>query len=242
MTRGKTMRVLGMLLAAYPGLYAHRAMAQASQGAELQKAAATADQEAVREAAWDREILAITDLLIDGHYGEARARATRLLADPKLPQVLALRTHQLRDKADAKLGRTAEPAGAQPPPRERIFPVQLAVVGRGFGAGVRGWLRVSSEGVSFSAERPASAGWTVRWPDFAAAQADDGVWDAPYPLAILERDGKKHFFNRLDGTGRYQEGGEILEAIAKARQSAATTRATSGAGASAAPGGAGGRP
>ncbi len=218
---GTTARALALIILAFAW---RPAVGQEATGVAGREAAGTAAQQAALEAAWNHEILAIANLLIGGEYDEARAGATNLLADERLPEALALRARQLLAKADAKL---------KPSPgllAERTFLVRLAVIGRGFGDGADGRLRISSQGLSFTGEGPPRASWIVHWPDLAAARPDDGYWDAPYPLVIVERGGKKHYLNYVDGNGHYLAGKEILEAIVKARQAANPSKATSGAG------------
>jgi hypothetical protein len=100
---------------------------------------------------------------------------------------------------------------------EAAFEVRQAVIGKGFGLGVDGTLRIGKEGVSFSRQGVAQPEWTIRWPDLAAAARDGGLWDAPFPLVLRERNGTRHYLARIGDHERYLDGGPILLMIARAR-------------------------
>ena len=76
---------------------------------------------AEQKKAWDREIAAITELLIDGSFAPVRQRAIRLLEEEELPDDSVLRVQDLLATAAAKLREggsqaesPAEPSQAAP--------------------------------------------------------------------------------------------------------------------------------
>lgn len=189
---------------------------------------------------WQGELDRITDLLIDGKPLEARGKADRLLEVENLPETVASRARALRDKAEAKLAESppAE-AVARPRPRieippkessgeesektttapkERSFKVRVAAVGSGFSQGVTGFLRISETGISFSPQGKTGENWSIRWQDLAEAKGDTGLWDAPYPLVLIERGGRKRYVARLDRKGSYVTGAPLLSAIVEGRR------------------------
>ncbi len=219
--------------------------AQASEQApveteETEEAAVPAveDGAAAQATDWQHELDLIADLLIDGKSLEAKERAERLLEEEGLPENVSSRTRTLRDRAVAKL---AEPP-AKPEPRPKIeipakspagedtgktetpeaaqeqsFRVRVALIGRGFGEGSTGLLRVSETGLSFLQQGKSKQDWAIRWKDLAEARKDEGLWDAPYPLVLIERGGRKHFIAHVDQKGHYLPGQAVLSAISKSR-------------------------
>ncbi len=193
--------------------------------------------------AWKAEILRITDLLIDGddwQVREAEARADRLLREPRLPADLAARTRELKQKAAAKLESAAaasppnpssppaEPPPFVPPPAaapavgvepakgrpDKVFSARTAVAGKGFGAGSEGELRLTPEGIAFQHKGQAAREWSVSWADLASASRDDGLWESPYTILLVDRTGRKRYLSLIDGHGRYVAGDSLLNAIA----------------------------
>jgi hypothetical protein len=195
--------------------------------------------------AWDSELRQIADLLIDGHYLDGRDRAVRLLKEDP-PQEVAGRAKELLAKADAKLRRVGSaaprvgetgqivirPSQASPsaassgsssagkPPRqpwERGFDVRVAKDDRGLASGPEGRLRVSEDGVSFTRKGGSRPDWSISWSDLAAAHRAEGIWDVPYPLALVEKSGRVHHFVRIDDAGKPLSGGAVLSALAEGR-------------------------
>jgi hypothetical protein len=107
---------------------------------------------------------------------------------------------------------TAAPAGKT---GGATFRVRLAEAGKGFRAGVAGQLRVTSSGLAFTREGGARADWSISWKDLMAAQKESGLWDAPFVLGLVERDGRRRYIARLDKSGRYLDAAPILAAIAR---------------------------
>lgn len=105
-------------------------------------------------------------------------------------------------------GKSAKPAG-------ETFRVRLAEAGKGFRAGVAGQLRVTSSGLAFTREGGARADWSIAWKDLLAARKAGGLWDAPFVLGLVERDGRQRYIARLDKSGRYLDGAPILAAIVR---------------------------
>jgi hypothetical protein len=212
--------------------------------------------------AWDQEIAAITDLLIDGSYAPVKERAIRLLEEEEMPDDAVLRVQDLLATAAAKLHEAksspaessptessqAEPSPADPEEDIEIpltkgaaapkapapgkktagkdsepvsgvsFRVRLAEIGSGFAPGSNGVLRLGDDRLELVPVGKKMKGWSILWSDLVAAQADDGMWDSPYPLVITDRDGHKYFVTRIDEQGRYLPGGPILAAIAQSRK------------------------
>ncbi len=187
---------------------------------------------------WQSELDLIADLLIDGKPQEAKEKAERLLENDSLPEDVASRARTLRDKADARLAATS-PAASKPKPKIEIppksgngdkaekpaeaekelsFRVRVAAIGGGFTRGASGLLRISEQGVSFVPQGKTGEGWTIRWPELAEARNDTGLWDAPYPLVLIERSGRKRYVARLDQEGSYLPGAPLLSAIEKGRR------------------------
>ena len=175
----------------------------------------------------------ILDLLIDRRYAEARDQAARLLEREDLPESVAAWALKLREKAEERLGHATSSEAAlpaestaaaspenqeQPASDEQSFPVRQAVIGGGFGAGVKGSLRISADGLAFTQEGRTRAEWAVKWQDFSAARRDEGIWDAPEPIVVVDRRGGKHYLTRIDGKGRYLSAGPILSAIEQERK------------------------
>ena len=79
-------------------------------------------------------------------------------------------------------------------------------------------LRISAEGLAFTQDGKGKAEWTVAWQAFSAARRDDGIWDVPEPIVVIDRRGSKHYLTRIDGKGRYLPAGPILSAIEKERK------------------------
>jgi hypothetical protein len=188
---------------------------------------------------WNAEILRITDLLIDGtdwKVREAWERASRLLREAGLPPDIAARARDLRGKAAAKLesavipnspNPSTEPSTAGPPAPvladreepagrrpDRIFPARMAVAGKGFGVGSEGELRLTPEGIAFQPKGQVAREWAVPWNDLASVSRDDGLWESPYTLLLVERTGRKRYLSLVDGHGHYVTGDPLLKAIA----------------------------
>lgn len=187
---------------------------------------------------WQSELDLITDLLIDGKPLEARAKADHLLQVDDLPESVASRARALRDKADEKLAESS-PAGSELRPKieitgteesgkrpektettskEQSFKVRVAAIGGGFSQGVTGALRISETGIAFTSQGKGGENWSIRWQNLVEAKNDTGIWDAPYPLVLVERGGRKHYIARLDQKGTYLPGAPLLSAIADERR------------------------
>lgn len=191
---------------------------------------------------WQSELDQISDLLIDGKPLEARGKADHLLQVENLPEDVASRGRALREKADEKLAGSPL-AGSEPRPeprpkieipakeesseksektataaKEQSFKVRVAAIGSGFSQGVTGLLRISDTGISFSPQGKGGEKWTIRWQNLAEAKSDTGLWDAPYPLVLIERGGRKRYVARLDQKGSYVTGTPLLSAIAEGRR------------------------
>lgn len=194
---------------------------------------------------WQGELDLIADLLIEGKALEAKTRTEDLLAVEKLPEDVANRARTLREKADARLaeppaasqptskieispangnGEKAEPTEKAPPAPS--FRVRVAVIGGGFGQGASGLLRVSETGLSFIRQGQSREDWNIRWKDLTEAKSDDGLWDAPYPLVLMERGGGKRYIAHIDQKGRYLPGQPVLSAISKGRRPGAAREQT----------------
>jgi hypothetical protein len=214
-----------------------RARPAASAAAKPRRQPASAGQ--LR--AWDSELRQIADLLIDGHYLDGRDRAVRLLKEDPPPEV-AGRARELLAKADAKLRRVGgaaprvgetgqiviRPSQSAPSsasssatprrqPWERGFDVRVAKDDRGLASGPEGRLLVSEDGVSFTRKGGSRPDWTIAWSDLAAAHRAEGIWDVPYPLALVEKGGRVHHFVRVDAAGKPLLGGAVLSALAEGR-------------------------
>jgi hypothetical protein len=198
--------------------------------------------------AWSSEILRITDLLIDGgewQVREAEERADRLLREPHLPADLAARARELKKKASAKLESAAAsnppsppaapppaaPPPAAPPPAlpaggeqpgggypDKAFPARTAVAGKGFGVGAEGQLRLTPEGIAFQRKGQATREWSVSWTDLVSASRDDGLWESPFTILLVERTGRKRYLSLIDGHGNYIAGDPLLNAIAAGKK------------------------
>jgi hypothetical protein len=240
--------LLGWLrgLAARPGLLHVRPAPSGSRAAtpsEPDEAPVAEPQEAGGDEvnAWNAEVLRITDLLIDGNewqLREAEDKADRLLREARLPAELAARARELKAKAAAKLasgeapGQASEssppvaptpavaPVAAAPVDEspETVFPARLAVVGKGFGVGAEGQLRLTREGIAFLRKGQAAPEWSLSWADLASASRDDGLWESPFTLLLVERGGRKRYLSLIDGRGRYVAGDPLLNAIAAGRK------------------------
>jgi hypothetical protein len=191
--------------------------------------------------AWKAEILRITDLLIAGNEWQLRVaehKADRLLREKRLPADLAARARELKEKATAKLasGEAASPPVAPAPPvapppsavpgggassDERpgaAFPARLATVGKGFGGGAEGLLQLTREGIAFRHKGQAAAEWTLSWADLASASRDDGLWESPFTILLVDRGGRKRYLSLIDARGHYVNGDPLLNAIAADRK------------------------
>lgn len=185
---------------------------------------------------WQGELDLIADLLIEGKAAEAKSRAEDLLEVKNISEDVAARARTLREKADARL---AEPP-AEPEARPRIeipatsaedkktasaekesqpqsFRIRVAVIGGGFGEGTSGLLRVTGTGLSFVRQGQTREDWSIPWKSLAEARSDNGLWDAPYPLVLVERGGRKRYIAHIDPKGRYLPGQSLLSAISKGR-------------------------
>lgn len=193
------------------------------------------DEPATQE--WQGELDLIADLLIDGNAAEAKARAEDLLEVENLSPEVAARAQSLREKAEARL---AEPPAdshprpkieipaknedggktesAEEKPRVQSFSIRVAVVGGGFRQGASGILRVSESGLTFTRKGQARAEWSIPWKQLAEARSDDGLWDAPYPLVLVERGGGRRYIAHIDQKGRYLSGRSLLAALSKDRR------------------------
>jgi hypothetical protein len=220
-----------------------RARSAASSAPARRRAASPPSVAQLR--AWDSELRQIADLLIDGHYLDGRDRAVRLLKEDP-PQEVAGRAKELLAKADAKLRRVGSaaprvgesgqivirPSQASPSaassgsssagtPRrqswERGFDVRVAKDDRGLASGPEGRLRVSEDGVSFTRKGGSRPDWSIAWSDLAAAHRAEGIWDVPYPLALVEKSGRVHHCVRIDDDGKPLLGGAVLSALAEGR-------------------------
>jgi len=212
------------------------------------RAADAPPEAAAGPSAWSAEILRITDLLIDGDEWQAREaeeRADRLLRDPRLPADLAARARELKKKAAAKLESAAasnppDPPAAPPPAAtppaappaaasargeepvaghpDKVFPARTAVAGKGFGAGSVGQLRLTPEGIAFERKGQGAREWSMSWTDLVSASRDDGLWESPFTLLLVERTGRKRYLSLIDGHGRYVAGDPLLNAIAAGKK------------------------
>ncbi|HBL25645.1 MAG TPA: hypothetical protein DD490_02290 [Acidobacteria bacterium] len=95
------------------------------------------------------------------------------------------------------------------------FRVRLAEAGKGFRAGIVGQLRVSAVGLAFTRDGQSRADWSIAWKDLEAARKEKGLWDAPFVLGLIGRDGSRRFLARLDKSGRYLDGAPLLAAIVR---------------------------
>ena len=189
------------------------------------------------ERAWNAEILRITDLLIDGKAKEAKERADALLRESRLPGDLAARTRELKEKAEARLASAAtQPQRLDPPEQtpapapaapggapggqhsDRAFPVRLGVVGQGFRAGAEGQLRLTREGIDFGRAGKPAVEWSLSWSELASAARDDGLWESPFPILLVERSGRKRYLSMTDGHGHYVAGDPLLAAITEGQR------------------------
>ncbi len=127
-----------------------------------------------------------------------------------------------REPAVAATKAAGAGSGKAPPPppqAETSFTVRQAVIGEGFGGGADGYLRIGSEGVAFSRKEQGPAEWTIRWKDLASASQNDGIWDAPFVIALVEKGGRVRYLTRTDGRGHYLAGDAVLAAITHRRES-----------------------
>jgi hypothetical protein len=201
-------------------------------------AAPSPDDRAGEVDAWKAEVLRITDLLIEGNPWQAREageRADRLLRDGRLPADLAARVRVLKEKAAAKLaGERAQSLPAEPPAMppgappaseepvsqraDKTFSARLGVAGKGFEAGLEGQLRLAREGISFHRNGRSAVDWSVSWADLTSASRDDGLWESPFTILLVERTGHKRYLSLTDGHGRYVAGDPLLSAIAAGKK------------------------
>lgn len=98
------------------------------------------------------------------------------------------------------------------------FPARLAVVGKGFVIESDGQLRLTREGIAFRHKGQAAADWSVSWADLASASHDDGLWESPFTILLVERAGRKRYLSLIDGHGHYVTGEPLLDAIAAGRK------------------------
>lgn len=190
-----------------------------------------------RMRAWEKELGQIADLLIDGHYLEGRDRATHLLKEDP-PEEISGRARELLAKAETKLnqsrispeGPASSPIVIRPsqgtgtlsgaPPRrrwERSFEVRVARDDRGFAGGLDGQLVVSEDGVVFTRQGESRPDWAITWTELTGAHRADGLWDVPYPLALVEKSGRLHHLVVIDAAGKPLSGGPVLSALAEGR-------------------------
>lgn len=224
-------RVIALILVLSATGISLRAQQEPEPGVSEQTAEPTPEVEGLD---WQRELDAIADLLIDGQALEAKARAEDLLQAAGLPQEATARSRVLRDKAEAKLIATPASLGSRPtieiPARDEktegvekveiakvpqlpAFKVRVARVGSGFGEGTSGVLQFSETGLSFVRTGQSRPDWSIRFKDLAEARGDDGLWDAPFSLVLIERGGRKHYLVHTDARGNYLQGRPILSAI-----------------------------
>jgi hypothetical protein len=111
---------------------------------------------------------------------------------------------------------TMPPPVAVPP--ETTFAVRQAAIGQGFSGGHDGFLRIGGDGLTFSRTPQGPVEWTIRWRDLVSATRDDGLWDAPFPLALTDKGAKTRYVARIDYQGRFLDGGALLAAIARGRE------------------------
>jgi hypothetical protein len=210
-----------------------------SQGTEPAPQAHHRTHSLGRIRAWEKELRAIADLLIDGHYLEGRDRAARILKQDPTPEI-AERAKELLGKADLKLAQAGTPApgvsaegspivirpsqgtatlsGAAPRKRfERAFEVQLAKDDRGFAGGTSGQLTISEDGVVFTPKGEERPEWAIAWKDLTSAHRAEGLWEVPYPLALVEKSGRVHHLVVIDAKGTPQPGNPVLTALAEGR-------------------------
>jgi hypothetical protein len=169
---------------------------------------------------WDGEREELVDLLLDGDYEAARAKAEELLAEPELPEGPARRVSELRMRAIAELDRREPAADApSPPPLDVTFRVRSTRPGRSFRAGAEGRLRISSRGIAFVPEEGSDDdGWSIPWRSFASAGEAEGIWDVAHPLVLETGDGDKFFLTEVKQDGRFGDGEEILRYVEKGRK------------------------
>ena len=209
--------------------------------------AGAGDDEVDEVNAWKAEILRITDLLIAGNEWQLRVaehKADRLLREKRLPADLAARARELKEKAAAKLasGEAASPPAAPIPPVAPVpsvppspfaappgpasgderpgtaFPARLATVGKGFSGGAEGLLQLTREGIAFRHKGQTAAEWTLSWADLASASRDDGLWESPFTILLVDRGGRKRYLSLIDARGHYVTGDPLLNAIATDRK------------------------
>ncbi|HSS76403.1 MAG TPA: hypothetical protein VLV54_06620 [Thermoanaerobaculia bacterium] len=97
------------------------------------------------------------------------------------------------------------------------FPARLAIIGKGFGDGAEGQLQLTHEGIAFR-HKGKAAEWTLSWADLASASRDDGLWESPFTILLVDRDGRKRYLSLIDGHGHYVTGEPLLNAIAAGRK------------------------
>jgi hypothetical protein len=84
--------------------------------------------------------------------------------------------------------------------------------------GGEGLLQLTREGIAFRRKRQAAAEWTLSWADLASASHDDGLWESPFTILLVERGGRKRYLSLIDAQGRYVAGEPLLSAIAAGRK------------------------
>lgn len=104
---------------------------------------------------------------------------------------------------------------AQPRTEPASFAVREGVVGGGFGVGPAGQLRITPAGIAFfQGDREQ---WTVRWQELAVARKDEGFWDSPYPIVLIDKRERRRYVSRIDEKGSYLPGDPLLTAISRGR-------------------------
>ena len=84
--------------------------------------------------------------------------------------------------------------------------------------GAEGQLRLTPEGIAFQRKGQATREWSVSWTDLVSASRDDGLWESPFTILLVERTGRKRYLSLIDGHGRYVAGDPLLNAIAAGKK------------------------
>ena len=58
----------------------------------------------------------------------------------------------------------------------------------------------------------------MNWADLTSASRDDGLWESPFTILLLERTGRKRYLSLTDGHGHYVAGDPLLSAIAAGKK------------------------
>lgn len=130
-------------------------------------------------------------------------------AEPDAPMTAPIASEQAEAAAPAR-SETAAPWQAE-------FRVRMGVVGRGFGAGDHGLLRVSEEGLEFTPWKPGGERWSLPWSRLASATEDEWLWDVRHPIVVQERGGRRRYLVRIGNSGDYLPASAILDAIREGR-------------------------